>query len=62
MIITVVARSPDLPHVIPVRCDWCDAQAHLISGQLDMSHRKLTETWTYKCETCEREITRKEDS
>jgi len=62
MNIIVVARSSDLPHVTPVHCDRCDTQARFVNAQLDMGHRELTETWTYRCESCEQEITRKVDS
>lgn len=61
MNISVVARSFDLPHV-PVRCDRCDAPARVVKAQLDMGHRELTETLTYRCDSCEREITRRIDS
>jgi hypothetical protein len=60
--ITVVARSPELLHVIPVRRDRCEAPARLINAQLDMGHHEVTETWTYRRESCEREITRRVDS
>ena len=62
MNITVVARSSDLLHVMLVRCDRCEAPARLVNAQLDMGHHEVTETWTYRCESCEREITRRVDS
>jgi hypothetical protein len=62
MHITVVARSSDLPHLTPITCDRCEAPAVLVTAQLDMGHRELTETWTYRCESCRLTITRKFDS
>jgi hypothetical protein len=62
MNITVVARSSELLDVVPVRCDRCETPARLINAQLDMGHHQVTETWTYRCESCERKITRRVDS
>lgn len=62
MHITVVARSSGLPHMTPITCDRCEVPALLVTAQLDIGHREVTETRTYRCESCGHTITQKVDS
>jgi DNA-directed RNA polymerase subunit RPC12/RpoP len=60
MHISVVARSSVLPHMMPITCDRCEATALLVTAQLDMGPCELTETRSYRCESCGHTITRKD--
>ena len=49
---------PELPHLSPIRCKKCGAEAHLMQRRPNVFTHGLIEVLTYECAACGQETIR----